>query len=82
MATSLHYRDGVYRVEGGSWRGPDGHVVHLLTWITDDLQRLAKAPRGATHLEDCGATHLDDGAVAIAVAERLGSEAEVVVDGL
>jgi hypothetical protein len=33
------YEDAVYRISGGHWRGRNGHVVHLLTWVTDDLLR-------------------------------------------
>lgn len=40
MPARIRYRGHVYQIEDGNWRGPDGHVVHLLTWITDDLSRL------------------------------------------
>lgn len=61
----LSYRGGVYRIEDGAWRGPDGHTVHLLTWITDDLA----PPPGQ-----------DDAETARRVAERLGEEAHLVVE--
>ncbi|MEM8962964.1 MAG: hypothetical protein AAGD38_15890 [Acidobacteriota bacterium] len=35
----LVYRGQMYSLYGGTWRGPDPHGVHLLTWITDDLCR-------------------------------------------
>ncbi len=59
----LSYRGHVYRIENGAWRGPDGHVVHLLTWVSDDLA----PPPGQ-----------DDAETARQVAERLGPEARVV----
>ena len=68
MRVELHYRGHVYQLEGTSWRGPDGSVVHLLTWITDDL--LEQLPAGGTR---------DQAALARQVAERLGEEAEVVL---
>lgn len=72
MPAMLRYRGRVYRIEGGHWRGPDGHVVHLLTWITDDLSRLSETrPRGPDTDED----------TARKVADRLGGEAEVIDDG-
>lgn len=68
MPAQLRYRGHVYTLDDGRWRGPDGHVVHLLTWITDDLGRLEEtAPQGPD-------SDLD---AARKVAARLGSEARV-----
>ena len=39
MSAELEYRGHVYRVENGHWRGKDGHAVHFLTWVSDDLKR-------------------------------------------
>lgn len=69
MPVRLRYRGHVYRIEDGKWRGPDGHIVHLLTWITDDLSRLAETTPGGPDPD------LD---AARRVAERLGNEAEVL----
>ncbi len=71
ISAQLRYRDRIYRIENGFWRGPDGHVVHLLTWITDDLERLAEtAPQGPDRDLDA----------ARKVAVRLGGDAAVVED--
>jgi hypothetical protein len=69
MAARIRYRGRVYQVEGGNWRGPDGHVVHLLTWITDDLSRLPETRPGGPD---------PDADAARRVVERLGADAEVV----
>ena len=66
MAVRIRYRGHVYQVDNGSWRGPDGHTVHLLTWITDDLER---------HPDTRPAGPDRDLDVAIRVAERLGDAA-------
>lgn len=69
MPAKLRYRGRQYHIEDGGWRGPDGHDVHLLTWITDDLARLPETePRGPDRDLDA----------ARQVAERLGSDAEVI----
>lgn len=71
MPVKLRYRGDLYTIDGGHWRGPDGHVVHLLTWITDDLDRLAETTlRGPD--PDLDAAHK--------VAARLGSAAQVVAE--
>ncbi len=70
MIARLLYRGAVYRLRGGSWRGPDGATVHLLTWVTDDLQR-----RG-----EISAQGQDDLSVARRVAEELG-DAEFLEGG-
>lgn len=69
MPARLRYRGHVYQVEGGNWRGPDGHIVHLLTWVTDDLWRQS---------ETTAQTSEPDLETARRVAERLGEEAEVI----
>jgi hypothetical protein len=33
----LRYRGASFRMKDQAWRGRDGHQVHFLTWITDDL---------------------------------------------
>ena len=66
IIVKLRYRGHDYQIEDGAWRGPDGHVVHLLTWITDDLPRSAGREPGS------------DLATARQVADRLGSDAEVI----
>lgn len=66
MRVKLRYRGHAYQLEGTSWRGPDGHIVHLLTWITDDLVQQLPASDAR-----------DEAAVARQVAERLGEEARV-----
>lgn len=69
MRVKLRYRGKTYQLEGDGWRGPDGHVVHLLTWITDDLDRLTP-----------GSGPRDEGATVLRVAQRLGEGAEVVLE--
>jgi len=64
----LRYRGHVYSIENGFWRGPSGRGVHLLTWVTDDLERIAPEVVG------------DDHATARKVAETLGGGAEVLVE--
>lgn len=64
----LRYRGHTYEIRDGAWRGPDGHMVHLLTWVTDDLLR---------RYPDAGAKP-GDMELAAQVAARLGDEAQVV----
>lgn len=72
MPATLRYENGIYHIVDGRWRGPDGHTVHLLTWITDDLERRPEtAPGGAD-------PDLD---IARKVASELGDAAEVVGAG-
>ncbi len=67
MATRIRYRDAIYQVEGGHWRGKDGHAVHFLTWVTDDLRRLEILSTTSMDIE-----------VASAVVEKLGEDAFLV----
>lgn len=66
MPIELRYRGFVYRLEGGRWRGRDGHTVHLLTWVSDDLLRREAPPPGTDR----------DRWLAERVSATLGSEAE------
>ncbi len=68
MPIKLRYRGHLYQIEDGGWRGRDGNVVHLLTWITDELLRQREIAPGP---------HRDLDA-ARKVAGRLGSEARVL----
>lgn len=65
MGSHLLYRGAVYRLQRGFWRGPDGDVVHLLTWVTDDLARRGEISPGSQ----------DDGEVLRRVAAELGDDA-------
>ena len=70
MAPRLRYRGAVYRIENACWRGPDGHIVHLLTWVTDDLlaRETPDSPPGELEGEAL------DRWLAQKVAETLGAE--------
>ena len=67
MGSNLLYRGTVYRLQRGFWRGPDGDVVHLLTWVTDDLTRRGEIAPGSQ----------DDGEVTRRVAAELGDAASL-----
>lgn len=67
MHVILHYRSESYRLRRGAWRGRDGHQVHFLTWVTDDLLRREGA-------------FPSDVELAARVAEVLGADASLEVD--
>lgn len=62
MAVKLRYEGHVYHLQDNRWRGPDAHAVHLLTWVTDDLERRPET------------VPADDLDAARKVAERLGED--------
>ena len=74
MAGALRYRGHVYRLADGGWRGPDGHIVHFLTWVADDV--LARAGAEAPPAGD-----RRDGWLAERVVARLGEGARLVGGG-
>jgi hypothetical protein len=66
ISVKLRYRGDLYQIENGHWRGRDGHMVHFLTWVTDDLRHRGElSPRGSG----------SDLEAARSVAARLGSDA-------
>lgn len=78
---ALAYDGHVYRLAGGNWRGPDGHVVHLLTWVSDDLLRRTAAGADDGESEGEGDRTARDRWLAREVAARLGERARLLDDG-